>query len=113
MSRGFFEVPPAYNEPVKDYAPGSPERKELKATIAAFKSQQRDIPMIIGGREVRTDRRLSIHPPHDLKHTLGYYYMGDAEHVHQAIDAALEEALMKIASRLCKASDPLTKMIVK
>ncbi len=83
-------MPPAYNEPVKDYAPGSPERKELKETLAAFRSQPRDIPMIIGGKEVRTDRKLSIHPPHELSHTLGHYYMGDAEHVHQAIDAALE-----------------------
>jgi 1-pyrroline-5-carboxylate dehydrogenase len=90
MSRGFFEVPPAYNEPVKDYAPGSAERKELKKTLAAFRSQQRDIPMIIGGREVRTDSKLSIHPPHDFRYTLGHYYMGEAEHVHQAINAALE-----------------------
>jgi 1-pyrroline-5-carboxylate dehydrogenase len=90
MSRGFFQVPQAYNEPVRDYAPGSPERKELQATIAEFRSFQRDIPMIIGGKEVRSENRLSIHPPHDRKHTLGYYYKGDATHVTRAIDAALE-----------------------
>ncbi|RLD78537.1 MAG: 1-pyrroline-5-carboxylate dehydrogenase [Bacteroidetes bacterium] len=90
MLRGFFDVPAAYNEPVKDYAPGSRERKSLKETINDFKSITRDIPMIIGGKEVRTDNKLSIHPPHDHKHTLGHYYMGDARHVHMAIDAALE-----------------------
>ena len=90
MLRGFFDVPPAYNEPVKDYAPGSPERKSLKDTINDFKSTSRDIPMIIGGKEVRTDNKLSIHPPHDHGHTLGHYYMGDAGHVNMAIDAALE-----------------------
>ncbi|HSG67459.1 MAG TPA: L-glutamate gamma-semialdehyde dehydrogenase [Bacteroidales bacterium] len=90
MTRGFFEVPAAYNEPIKDYAPGSPERKELQEVIKAFRSQERDIPMIIGGKEVRTDKKFSIHPPHDRKHTLGYYYMGEANHVHMAINAALE-----------------------
>ncbi|MCK5079672.1 MAG: L-glutamate gamma-semialdehyde dehydrogenase, partial [Bacteroidales bacterium] len=88
--RGFFDVPAAYNEPVNDYAPGSRERKSLKETINDFKSITLDIPMIIGGKEVRTDNKLSIHPPHDHKHTLGHYYMGDARHVHMAIDAALE-----------------------
>lgn len=82
-------MPAAYNEPIKDYAPGSPERQELIDTINDFRSYERDIPMIIGGKEVRTDKKLSIHPPHDLAHTLGHYYMGDAAHVHQAIDAAL------------------------
>ncbi len=90
MLRRFFDVPAAYNEPVKDYAPGSRERISLKETINDFKSITRDIPMIIGGKEVRTDKKLSIHPPHDHKHTLGHYYMGDASHVHMAIDAALE-----------------------
>lgn len=83
-------MPVAYNEPVKDYAPGSPERKELQDVIAAFRSAEKDIPMIIGGKEIRTNKKFSIHPPHDRKHTLGHYYMGEEEHVHQAIDAALE-----------------------
>lgn len=90
MSRGFYDVPVAYNEPVKDYAPGSPERESLKRTINEFRSAPRDIPMIIGGKEVRTDDKRSIHPPHDHHHTLGHYYMGDASHVNMAIDAALE-----------------------
>ncbi len=49
MTRGIFEVPAAYNEAVKEYAPGSPERKELKERIAEFRSYEKDIPMIIGG----------------------------------------------------------------
>jgi 1-pyrroline-5-carboxylate dehydrogenase len=89
MTRGFFEVPEAYNEAVKDYAPGSPERLELQAMLKEYRSKDTDIPMIINGTEVRTENKLSIHPPHDRKHTLGHYYMGDASHVVQAIDAAL------------------------
>jgi 1-pyrroline-5-carboxylate dehydrogenase len=89
MLRGFFEVPQAYNEPVKDYAPGSPEKESLMQTIKEFRAYERDIPMIIGGKEVRTGNKFSIHPPHEHKHTLGHYYMGDASHVNMAIDAAL------------------------
>lgn len=90
MSKGFFEVPAAYNEAVKDYAPGSKERKELQEVIRQFRSEQKEVPMIIGGKEVRTDKKFTIHPPHDRSHILGYYYMGEEQHVHQAIDAALE-----------------------
>lgn len=84
-----YTVPRAYNEPVKSYKPGSPERAELKEMIRKFRSQVIDIPMFIGGKEVRTDERIEIRPPHDLRHLLGYYYMGDASHVNMAIDAAL------------------------
>lgn len=90
MSRGIFTVPKAYNEDVKDYKPGSPERIELKQTYQELKSKVVDIPMYIGGKEVRTDDKREIHPPHDKKHLLGYYHYGTADHVHQAIDAALE-----------------------
>jgi 1-pyrroline-5-carboxylate dehydrogenase len=90
MSRGIFKVPKAYNEPVKDYSPGSPERASLQATIAKMRSEITDVPMIIGGKEIRTDDKREINPPHDHKHLLGHFYMGGAEHVHQAIDAALE-----------------------
>lgn len=90
MSRGIFTVPRAYNEAVKDYAPGSPERKELKARIAEMRSKVADIPMFIGGKEVRTEDVREIYAPHDHKHLLGKYHYGTADHVHQAIDAALE-----------------------
>ncbi len=82
-------VPKATNEPVLDYKPGSPERIALKAAIKELKSKTVDIPMVIGGEEVRTDDKRSIHPPHELKHTLGYYYQGGAKETKMAIDAAL------------------------
>jgi 1-pyrroline-5-carboxylate dehydrogenase len=90
MSRGLYHVPKAFNEPVKDYAPGSPERKELKAMLRKMRSEVADIPMYIGGQEVRTEDKREIHPPHDHQHLLGYYYYGTADHVHAAINAALE-----------------------
>jgi len=77
------------NEPVKEYRPGSPERNAVIQAIADFRAQETDIPMYIGGQEVRTNRTIRVAPPHDHKHTLGYFYEGDAEHVHQAIEAAL------------------------
>jgi 1-pyrroline-5-carboxylate dehydrogenase len=89
MSRGIFKVPIAKNEPVLSYAPGSPERASVKAMIDSMRSKVIDIPMYIGGNEVTTDEKLEIHPPHDIRHLLGYYYMGNKTHVLQAIDAAL------------------------
>ncbi|HDR68678.1 MAG TPA: L-glutamate gamma-semialdehyde dehydrogenase [Bacteroidaceae bacterium] len=90
MPKGIFSVPRAKNEPVKDYAPGSPERAQLKNTIDHYRSQVMDIPMIINGKEVRTENRVPIHPPHDRKHILGHYHKGDAGHVQMAIKAALD-----------------------
>ncbi len=90
MSNAIFRVPKAINEPVKAYAPGSPERKLLKEAIAELKSVQMDIPMFIDGKEVRTGKTVAIHPPHELSHTLGHYHQGDASHVQLAIDAALK-----------------------
>ncbi|GAB3037628.1 L-glutamate gamma-semialdehyde dehydrogenase [Spirosoma pulveris] len=89
MSFGTFNVPAPVNEPVKEYRPGSPEREALKKTLAEFRSTEKDIPMYIGGKEVRTDKKLRVAPPHDHQHTLGYFYEGEAEHVQNAIDAAL------------------------
>ena len=89
MPKGFYNVPVAKNEPIKSYLPGSPEKKELKAALQEAKSKQADIPMHIGGEEVRTDKQVAIHPPHELSHTLGHYHAGDATHVEQAIQAAL------------------------
>lgn len=89
MPKGFFNVPVAKNEPIKSYLPGSPEKKELKAALKEAKSKQADIPMFIGGEEVRTEKQVAMHPPHELSHTLGHYHAGDASHVKQAIQAAL------------------------
>ncbi|MFK4985682.1 hypothetical protein ACI4B7_28050, partial [Klebsiella pneumoniae] len=61
----------------------------LKKTLAELKSSEADIPMYIGGKEIRTPQKVAIRPPHELKHLLGYYYEGEEKHVHQAIEAAL------------------------
>ncbi|MFN4284961.1 MAG: L-glutamate gamma-semialdehyde dehydrogenase [Lacibacter sp.] len=89
MNLGYFNYPLPANEPVLSYAPGSPERKRLKEVLAELKQTQLDIPMYIGGKEVRTGKKVAIHPPHELSHTLGYFHAGGEEHVHQAIEAAL------------------------
>jgi len=90
MATGFFMVPDAINEEIYSYAPGTAEREELKKEIAEMRSQEVDVPMIIDGKEVRTDKKVAIRPPHDHKHILGYYHKGDASHVKMAIDAALK-----------------------
>lgn len=82
-------MPVPVNEPVLSYAPGSPERAKVKAMLNTMRSEIKDIPMYIGGKEVKTDEKIEIRPPHDLNHLLGYYYMGKKEHVEQAIEAAL------------------------
>lgn len=90
MANAYFTPPPAVNEPSLSYAPGTPEREALKETLKAMKAEQRDVPMTIGGKKITTDTKIAMHPPHELKHTLGHYYKGGPEHVNMAIDAALE-----------------------
>jgi 1-pyrroline-5-carboxylate dehydrogenase len=89
MLKGFFNVPTPHNEPVKSYAPGSPERKELQAKLKELRAKQVDVPMYIGSEEVRTGNKKPMSPPHDHQHILGYFHEGDASHVEQAINAAL------------------------
>lgn len=86
---GFFNIPKVKNEPVYDYAPGSQERKDLQAALAKWRSEIQNIPMYIGGKEIRTGIVQQIFPPHDLKHKIGEYHDGNAEYAQQAIDAAL------------------------
>lgn len=90
MSNAIFRVPAPVNEPIRSYAPGTADRAALKRAIADLKSNQVDIPMFIGGQEVRTGKTVHIHPPHEIKHDLGVYHQGDATHVQMAIDAALQ-----------------------
>lgn len=89
MSNAFFKVPLPKNEPVLSYAPGSKERQLLKKALEEGRSKELDIPMYIGSEEVRTGKKARLSPPHDHKHTLGYYHEGDKTHVEQAIKAAL------------------------
>lgn len=89
MSNAFFNVPIATNEPVKSYAPGTPERESIQKTLKELKSKKIDVPMIINGKEVFTDNKVEINPPHELKHVLGTFNKGNKKHVQDAIDAAL------------------------
>ena len=89
MSLGYFSYPMPVNEPVYNYAPGSVERKNLKKVLSELKSKEIDIPMYIGSDEVRTGNKVALHPPHEIAHTLGYFHTGNATHVKQAIDAAM------------------------
>lgn len=89
MSNGIFTPPIAVNEPVFEYVPGSEERKKLDEAVASLKKEDKDIPMFINGKEVRTNNKISMHPPYELKTTLGNYHKGDSSHVKNAIDAAL------------------------
>jgi 1-pyrroline-5-carboxylate dehydrogenase len=90
MSNAFFKVPVAVNEPVKSYAPGSPERASLMAKYQEFKDRSPiDVPMYIGVNKVTTANKKALTMPHDHQKVLGYYNQGDATHVAAAIDAAL------------------------
>ncbi len=90
MSKGFYVVPKPVNEPILNYAPGSRERANLKAALQDARAKTIDIPMYIGAEEVRTGKKVSLHPPHDHQHVLGHYHQGDKTHVQAAIDAALK-----------------------
>lgn len=89
MLKGFFNVPEPKNEPVKEYAPGSKERASLQNALKTARNQEVDIPMYIGGEEVKTGNTTAIFPPHDRAHKIGQFHSGDKEHVTQAINAAL------------------------
>jgi len=90
MSNGFFNVPTPENEPVRDYEPGSPARESLKAQLAKMANEQIEIPIIIGGREIRTGNMGDCRMPHDHGHLLGKYHKADESHVAEAAKAANE-----------------------
>jgi 1-pyrroline-5-carboxylate dehydrogenase len=90
MSLGYFNYPAPGNEPVLNYGPGSKEKEILKKVLKELKSTEHDIPMYIGGKEIRTGKKVAMRPPHEIAHTLGYFHEGDESHVRQAIDAALQ-----------------------
>ncbi len=89
MNTGYFNYPMPVNEPVLNYAAGSEEKKRLKEVLAELKSTEVDVPMFIGNKEVRTNHKTAIHPPHEHKHVLGYFHAGEEKHVQLAIEAAL------------------------
>jgi 1-pyrroline-5-carboxylate dehydrogenase len=90
MSTGVFTLPQPVNEPVRDYSPGSPERTGLKTTLDDMAGRQIEIPMVIGGEEVRTGRTAELVMPHDHQHVLGQFHQGGEKEVEQAITAAAE-----------------------
>jgi len=90
MSKGFFNVPVAKNEPILSHAPGTKERNELQAKLKELRSIEINLPMIIGGKEVTTNDKIRMFPPHELNHTLGFFSQGDESHVKMAIDEALK-----------------------
>ena len=114
MGKGFFQVPIPSCEPVQSFAPGSAERKSIITDYVKMMSEQVDIPMFIGDKEVRTDNLAVISPPHKHKHVVGHYHIGSAVHAKMAIDSAMaakeEWANMKWehrASIFLKAADLL------
>ncbi|MDF0720728.1 L-glutamate gamma-semialdehyde dehydrogenase [Kaistella sp. PBT33-4] len=89
MSKAISQVPFAVNEPVRSYEPGSPEVKSLIATYKEMWKEKFEIPMIIDGKEVKTDTKVQLQSPQDHKHDFGFYYKGEMQHVDQAIKSAL------------------------
>jgi 1-pyrroline-5-carboxylate dehydrogenase len=89
MTREFFKVPTAINEPVKGYAPSSPEREELLATYKKMYASIIDIPMHINGKEIKTGKTKNITPPHDHQHIVGHFHTAEKNHVDEAIATAL------------------------
>ncbi|HAG15659.1 MAG TPA: 1-pyrroline-5-carboxylate dehydrogenase [Bacteroidales bacterium] len=89
MHKNHFNTPQAENEKILSYKKGSTERENLIQALKTAKSQVIEIPMIIDGEAIRTDKKVEIRPPHEHQHLLGYYFAGDETHLRNAIDAAL------------------------
>jgi 1-pyrroline-5-carboxylate dehydrogenase len=89
-SHALFRVPEPHNEPVRDYAPGSPEREELRRRLDELQSRQIEIPLVIGGEEVRTGDTFEAVEPHNRSHVLATVHKGGAAEVDRAIAAAAD-----------------------
>jgi len=87
-THAILKAPPAENEPIHDYAPGSPERERLQRRLEQMRNERIDVPLVIGGRDVRTGQTKPAVMPHDKDHVLADVHQGGPEHVQQAIDAA-------------------------
>jgi len=90
MSNAVFTVPEPDNEPVRSYAPGSTERESLRRRLDELLSEEIEIPLIIGGEEVRTERQTRAVCPHDHGHALATVHLAGAQEVNRAADAAAE-----------------------
>ena len=90
MDNSFTQVPHIQNEPVKSYAPNSKEKEEVLATYKAMYKKTIHVPLYIGGQDIDSANKASMHPPHDHKHTLGTYALADKGQVQEAIAKALQ-----------------------
>jgi len=90
MNNAIFRFPNPGNEPVKAYAPGSSEKNELKKALAQVSSEEWDIPLVIGGKEIRTGNTGKVVMPHNHKHVLATYHKAGEKEVQMAIDAAMK-----------------------
>ncbi|WP_333876549.1 L-glutamate gamma-semialdehyde dehydrogenase [Flavobacterium sp.] len=90
MPKGFFHVPKAVNEPVKSYAPNSPEKAAVLAAYQKMWNETIDVPNYIGSEEIRTGNTRNMSAPHDHQHVVGTYHLAEKKHIEQAIAAALE-----------------------
>ena len=90
MHNAIASPPPARNEPVRDYAPGSPERASLRETLMAMRAEEVEVRPVVDGERVETGRTETVRPPHDLSHTLGTVHKARTEDVERAIQGALD-----------------------
>ncbi|MCD2260328.1 L-glutamate gamma-semialdehyde dehydrogenase [Psychroserpens luteolus] len=90
MGKGFFNVPVAINEPVKSYAPGSPEREAVLAAYKDMWNTKIDVPLYINGKDVTTGSTKTMSAPHDHQHVVGTYHLAEKSHIEEAIATALE-----------------------
>nr|NIP17041.1 aldehyde dehydrogenase family protein [Xanthomonadales bacterium]NIX11831.1 aldehyde dehydrogenase family protein [Xanthomonadales bacterium] len=90
MSNAFFKIPEPVNDPVRSYEPGSPDRALLKETLARMQAQEIEVPLIIGGQEIRTGNTAEMRAPHDHDIRLGVYHKAGEKEVKLAIEAALD-----------------------
>jgi len=90
MGKGFFQVPTAINEPIKSYAPGTPEREEVLNTYKEMWNTKMDVPLYIGSEEIKTGDTMGMRPPHDHKHDLGSFHLAEKKHIEKAISTSLK-----------------------
>ncbi len=90
MLKGFFHVPKAVNEPVKSYAPNSPEKAAVLAAYKKMWNENIDVPLYIGSEEIRTNNTKDMSAPHDHKHIVGKFHLAEKSHIEKAITVALE-----------------------
>lgn len=90
MIKGFFQIPKPVNEPIWEYKPGTPEHEELISKYRELYNGKKEVAMHIGGKDVITGELHDLTPPHDHQHVVGQYHRGNASHVQQAVEAALE-----------------------